>query len=209
MLGGTRQCQRPCPRDRLHARKGIDSSPIQDLHSVIPKLDLAVPQHWRDVGSCADKGLRSGFCAYRQGWRCALRAAGQPPQPAVAVERRAGRGSAQDPPCRPAAPQLRRVQGTQPAQRGKDGALHARRSTGHAARRAAALCDAEPGPPACGWRCHPAAAATHSRRDPRSAGLPAQPERARCDALAGRPLAGVPAVSGCWRSGCSLMRWRS
>jgi len=61
MSAGTRQCQRQCPRRRLHARKVIDSSPIQDWHLVIPELDLAVSQHWRDVGSCADNGLRSGF----------------------------------------------------------------------------------------------------------------------------------------------------
>jgi hypothetical protein len=56
----TLQYQGQGQRVGLHARRGIDSSPIQDWHSVIPKLDLTVSRHEAVVVSLADNGLQSG-----------------------------------------------------------------------------------------------------------------------------------------------------
>jgi hypothetical protein len=56
----TLQYQGQGQRVGLHARRGIDSSPIQDWHSVILKLDLAFSRHALVVDGFADNGLQIG-----------------------------------------------------------------------------------------------------------------------------------------------------
>ena len=51
----------------LHDRSGINCSPIQDWHSVILKLDLAVWRHALLVDGFADNGLQIGKYAHRLG----------------------------------------------------------------------------------------------------------------------------------------------
>lgn len=59
--------QRQRQRDGLHARGGLNSSPIQDWHSVILKLDLAVSLHALVVDGFADNGRQTGKYAHRLG----------------------------------------------------------------------------------------------------------------------------------------------